>query len=87
MESRYQQYDNSMKNGSSYSASMKDTMGNSFPYPFMHKVNESDEDLWFDDTKPIKFDEDLWITDTIPIEFNFFNDDDILEHGGIFKIV
>jgi len=57
---------------------MKNTMCNSFPYPFMHKDDDNDEDLWFDDTKPIKFDEDIWIDDTITIEFNLFNDNDIL---------
>ena len=61
---------------------MKNTTGNSFPYPLVHKHVDNDEDLWSDDTKDIKFDEDLWIDDTIPIEFNFFNDDDILEHMG-----
>lgn len=59
---------------------IKNTMGNSFSYHFVHKDNGNDEDFWFDDTKSIKFDEDLQIDDTIRIEFDFFNDDDILEH-------
>jgi len=71
-----------MENSDSCSTSIKDTTSNSFPYPFTNKDDDSDEDLWFDDTKPIKFDEDLWMDDTLPIEFDFLNDEDILKHMG-----
>lgn len=57
-------------------------MGNSFLYPFINKDDDSDENLWFDDTKPIKLDEHLWIDDAILIQFG---NDDILEHMGAYS--